>query len=451
MYQAMQETIGLKLLIATKDEGFSLDEFIIRLKEFAMKEGLPGIAAFFLRVVDELLQMRRLQSPRDEAPCCPHCGGRRLSVKHLEPRAMTTSIGEVKFAWRRLICSSCKKTHVPLRDFLRFSPWQSKTNELERVAVETFTEQTYRRGANHFATLGVNPVAPTTGRRWVMATQCGACDQKREDVEAVLADATGFKRRPDAAAGVDNAGEVRVSIGLTRKGAWVPLGAHTQESWEQIAADIGARVGQGDAKPKLAVIDGGRGMAEAFSKVANEVQRCEWHLVGQLRYALYDDGVKKPGQEPYVDKLAAILHVQMPESEIEKIGADERVELEKKLFGIAGQLDELIGTLEKNGHDQAAGYLRASQGHTFRWLAFWLKTGFRCPRTTSHLERLMREIGRRLKKIAFGWSEKGAAQMTRILIRKIVSPQEWEEHWKKILRLDGNVTILFRSVGQAAA
>ena len=75
-----------------------------------------------------------------------------------------------------------------------------------------------------------------------------------------------------------------------------------------------------------------------------------------------------------------------------------------------------------------------------------MKTGFRCPRTTSYLERLMREIGRRLKKIAFGWSERGAAQMTRILIRKIVNPQQWEDYWKKVLRLDGHVQILFRSV-----
>jgi hypothetical protein len=450
MCQAMQQAIGLNLLIATSEEPFSLDEFILRLKEFALKEGLPGVAAFFLRVVDELLQLRRLQGPKDARPGCPHCGGCRLAVKHIEPRQMTTSIGEVKFGWRRLVCASCGRSHVPLRDFLRLSPWQSKSGELERVAMEVFSSQSYRRASAGFGRLGVQPVPPSTGRDWVMATQCGACDQKHEDVEAVLADATGYKRRPDAAGGVDNQGEVRVSIGLTRTGAWVPLGAHTQENWEQIAADIGTRVGQGEAKPQLAVLDGGRGMAEAFAKVANSVQRCEWHLVGQLRYALYDDGVKKPGQEPYVKQLAAILHVQMPEEEIEKIKPEERAGLEQKLFGIAGQLDELIGTLERAGHQQAAGYLRASQGHTFRWLAFWLKTGFRCPRTTSKLERLMREIGLRLKKIAFGWSEKGAAQMTRILIRKIVNPDEWEAYWKKVLRLDGNVTILFRSVGPAA-
>jgi len=445
----MQESIALKLLIATAEDGFSLDEFVLRLKEFAMREGLPGLAAFYLCVVDELLQVRRMMAVGDARARCPHCGQGPLSVKHIERRQVTTSIGEVKFGWRRVICSACKKTHVPLRDFLRLDRWQSKSNELERVAVETFSEQTYRRGTQNFLKIGVLPVPRSTGHRWIMQTESGACDQKREDVAVVMADGTGFKRRPDAQTGVDNQGEVRVSIGLTRGGAWVALGAHTQESWEQIADAVGARVGQGDRKPDLAVIDGGRGMAEAFSRVANTVQRCEWHLVDQLRYALYDDGVKKPGQREYLDQLAAIVHVQVPGGEIETIQPEERAGLEKKLLGIAGEFDELISTLERGGHDHAATYLKSSQGHTFRWLAFWLKTGFRCPRTTSYLERLMREIGRRLKKMAFGWSEKGAAQMTRILIRKIVNAAEWDAYWKKVLRLDGNVTILFRSVSQA--
>ena len=446
----MQESIALNMLIATSDDGFSLDEFVICLKEFAMKEGLPGVAAFILRLVDEYLQVLRMKVPKSNRSRCPHCGGQELAVKHVEPRQMTTSIGEVKFSWRRLICLSCRKTHVPLRDYLKLERWQSKTGELARVAVETFCEQSYRRGTAHFSTIGVNPVARSTGQRWIMETQSAQCDQKCEDVAAIMADATGYKRRPDTSAGMDNAGEVRVSIGLKRNGQWVPLGAHTQETWDQIAAQIGVCVGQDQHKPELAVVDGGRGMAEAFSKVANSVQRCEWHLVSQLRYALYDDKVKKPGQQEYLDKLAALLHVQVPTAEIETIKPEERAELEKKLIGLAGEMDELIGTLERNDHPQAAGYLRASQAHTFRWLAFWLKTGFRCPRTTSYLERLMREIGRRLKKIAFGWSEKGAAQMTRILIRKIVNPQEWEDYWKKALRLDGNVKILFRSVCPAA-
>ena len=127
----MQESIALKLLIATSEEDFSLDEFIIRLKEFAMTEGLSGIAAFFLGLLDQLLQVRRLTG----RGCAGHLSALRRKASGGQASGAAparTGIGEVKFSWRRLICSSCKKTHVPLRDFLRLDRWQSKSNELQR-------------------------------------------------------------------------------------------------------------------------------------------------------------------------------------------------------------------------------------------------------------------------------------------------------------------------------
>ena len=50
------------------------------------------------------------------------------------------------------------------------------------------------------------------------------------------------------------------------------------------------------------------------------------------------------------------------------------------------------------------------------------------------------------KKIGFGWTDAGAEQMARILLRRITDPTEWAEYWKKRLRLDGKVQIRFHSV-----
>ncbi len=88
----------------------------------------------------------------------------------------------------------------------------------------------------------------------------------------------------------------------------------------------------------------------------------------------------------------------------------------------------------------------AARARMFRWLEFWLETGLVTPATTGYLERLMRELGRRLKKIGFGWTDAGAAQRARIPLRRITDPREWAEYWKKRLRLDGRVRILFRRV-----
>ena len=62
------------------------------------------------------------------------------------------------------------------------------------------------------------------------------------------------------------------------------------------------------------------------------------------------------------------------------------------------------------------------------------------------IERLMREIGRRLKKIAFGWSESGAAKMARMVIARILNPTSWREHWESRRRIVGDAIIVFQGV-----
>jgi hypothetical protein len=63
----------------------------------------------------------------------------------------------------------------------------------------------------------------------------------------------------------------------------------------------------------------------------------------------------------------------------------------------------------------------------------------------------MRELGRRIKKIGFGWTDQGAAQMARILLRRVTDAQEWAEYWKKRLRLEGRVLFRFRGARTVTA
>lgn len=443
----MQKSIALHTLIATSDDGFSFDEFILCLNEYAMKDGLPGIASFVLSLIDQLLLVRQTIGPEDQRMACAHCEGKRFTCKDRAPRSIRTGIGKVNFKWRRLICLKCKRQLIPLRTFTRLERWQSKTNELERTAMEVFTEQSYRRGANHFKQIGVIPVPHSTAHRWVMETDSASINTQHSDVDVVMADGTGFKRRPNKADGVDNKGEVRVGVGLTRKGKWVALCAETEESWDDLSTRMNARVGQGEQAPSMAVCDGERGLPEALAKLAGNVQRCTWHLTHQLRFALYDDKVKKPEQKPHLDELATILAINVPVDSLKPVDPEKRAEVEQKMMKSAAAMDQLIGVLNQAGHTHAATYLQKAQSQSFSWLSFWLQSGIYCERTTSYLERLMREIGRRLKKIAFGWKPEGAAQMTRLIIRKIVNPDEWNLYWKERLGVEGNVHIVFRSVG----
>ena len=76
----------------------------------------------------------------------------------------------------------------------------------------------------------------------------------------------------------------------------------------------------------------------------------------------------------------------------------------------------------------------------------WLRTGLVSPRVSSWIERVMREIARRLKRMAFGWSKRGAEKMCRIVLKRFTDRIGWEAWWQKKLRLEGHVQLTFRGV-----
>lgn len=61
-------------------------------------------------------------------------------------------------------------------------------------------------------------------------------------------------------------------------------------------------------------------------------------------------------------------------------------------------------------------------------------------------ERIFREIGRRLKKIAWGWSDLLATKTARIILIKWASIQKWEQYWMERPGIHGNFLINVESV-----
>ncbi len=67
------------------------------------------------------------------------------------------------------------------------------------------------------------------------------------------------------------------------------------------------------------------------------------------------------------------------------------------------------------------------------------------------VERVMRELGRRLKKLAYNWSDHGAVKIARIVLKKFTDIKGWDDYWKKRMKLDGNVILSianFRVISQ---
>ena len=162
----MQNIIAMEVLSATSEKGFSLDELVFKTKVLFETEGLAGFVGLVLQLADERICMNMVQgkNQHSEQACC-------LDPKYeyhgRSNRRFRTSVGHVMIRWRRLRCTCCGKTLIPLRSFLGLELYQSKTSELEKIVTEIVSEQTYRRSSNHLGSIGSIPVPKSTAHRWV--------------------------------------------------------------------------------------------------------------------------------------------------------------------------------------------------------------------------------------------------------------------------------------------
>lgn len=437
----MQNIIALEIVSAVSEAGFSLDELVVRTKELFEREGMPGFVRLVLLLMDELLCLRLVkgQSKWKPKPCC---GRGRYEQSRRDVKLLRTSIGTVHMEWRRLRCTKCGKSFVPMREFLGLEQYQSKTAELEQMVAEVVSEQSYRRTSKHLDLIGEVPVPKSTAHRWVMQSECDELAVDGKAVGIVVADGTGYKRRPDAEK--NNRGELKVVLGVGSDGTVVPVGAWSGESWEDIGKEIKDNAIDWKKEGKILVSDGERRLADALASVAESAQRCHWHAPNDVNYAMWEDKAPLDERRAMQSRIAGLIGIELPESDFEKVKPDDKAALVEKTETAEEKLDELIAELSGKGYYKAATYVRNAKESLFSYVRFWLKYGLVCPRAASMIERMMREIGRRLKKIAFGWSEKGAAKMARIIIKRITSAGEWEKYWNDRLRLNGNVMLVFR-------
>lgn len=436
-------TLGCLANLPLKD-GFSLDELVLETRRMFDEEGMSGLVNVLVQLLDLIVYPPLLgRWEKTEASCCKHA---HYVVHSRESKSVRSSAGLLNLLWTRIRCVGCGRSFVPLRGYLNMEPHQRKTSELEKIVAEVVSEQSYRRTSQHLKTVGSIPVPHTTLHRWVMKSDCDEISLKKR-VKTLIADGTGFKQKPDADG--SNRGEVCVVIGIAKDNSIVPYGAWTQESWAEISREI-KKANHSHPKIKftpiadLLVSDGEAPLVKYMGRLAKETQRCVWHLPHDLHPLLkYADKASGAEAEKFTAELAATINIELPKEDIEKVGLQDRLELEKRAFEAEKSVQGLIDELAARGYKAASTYLANAKGRMFNYLRLWLKTGVVHPRVSSQIERMMREIGRRIKKIGHGWSPEGAAKMTRILIKRITSADEWNQHWNAKLKLSGKVKLSY--------
>jgi len=404
---------------------------------------MAGFVSLVLELVDAWLCRGIISGSGGWQPK-PCCAAPCYESKDRLERRLRTSVGTVRLRWRRLRCCHCGRSCLPLREFTNLEPYQSKTAELERIVTEVVAEQNYRRLSRHLRLIGEIPVAKSTAHRWVMASDCDEVTSEGKRSALLFADGTGYKRRPDAKRGLDNGGELRVVLGVTSTGTVLPLGAFSGQSWKEIGEAL--RPAESEPLADVLISDGELGLTEGLAHLVRDQQRCHWHQVHDLDRFMWMDGAGKDERRKRQAQLAGIIGIELPAEDFEQVSEKDKAGIDQAVTTAEQQLEGLVKTLAGRGYKRAARYIGYAKERLFTYVRWWLKCGLVMPRASSMIERLMRELGRRLKRIAFGWSERGAAKIARIIIKRVTSAQEWTAYWHARLRITGKVILTLNRV-----
>jgi len=368
------------------------------------------------------------------------CHGRKIRKRgyRKNPRHFDTVFGKLELPLRVVECLKCGAIYSPFLGALGVDRYKRKEANFENEVIEAVIDTNYRRlikGRSIDISLG-------GVHNLVVGSDIDKAYQgivPLENLKGVMADETGVKQYKG------RKGELRAVIGITTTGRVEPLGSFTNTQWPEIEKVIKKRIKGGEALNIPFLYDGEPGLENFLADVA-ESQRCTWHGPRGLYHALWEDGLKKKDSQSSIDKIKHLIGIELPEGDYELLKEEDKNQVKIKYESSKEQVKELIQTFRDKGYQHGASYLENLSERLFTYVEIWLKTGVIAPKTTSLLERVFRELGRRLKKIAYGWSDKTVTNLSKMILLKQYSRKKWEEYWKRKLDIKGYFNIYIRSI-----
>jgi hypothetical protein len=448
----MEQQVHITLQFEIATGKVNLNEIVYRLdqiKNTVMLEVLKAILANYDDLIAQRLsrqggvitpsKMRKGlgRHIRKDDPKNRFCHGRTIRKRgyRKRPRIISTVFGKLELPIRVAECCVCGTRYSPLLDALKVAPYSRKETNFEHEVIEAVIDTNYRRlieGRSVDISLGGihNLVVGSD------IAQLEEADVDLDDLSAIMADGTGYKRQRG------KKGELRSVIGITTGGKVEPLGTFANTQWGEIEKIIKDRFKETKASGIPFIYDGEPGLDDFLADVT-ESQRCTWHGPRGLYHSLWEDGLKKKDSQPQIDKLKHLIGIELPQDDYELLDDKDKESVEEKYRSSKMEIDELIDVFREHGYHKGATYLENLSNRIFTNIELWLKTGVIAPKTTSLLERIFREIGRRVKRIAWGWADATVTNLSKMIILKKYSKGKWEKYWKQKLGIKGYFSIRF--------
>lgn len=443
----MQHNISSSLGVCLSEDGFSLDELVIKLKELFETQAYGDILRHILLLSEAIHKLQIMQQHPSSIKC--ECGSNRLVLNGTQKRNINTSLGIVSFdRLSRVKCNACGKSFTLLLRYLKISSHQTKSGELEKLVLEQSASNSYRRANKAvFEMTGVR-LRHTTFHNWVMHTNADYISVPADVIGTVPGEVfvDGTKCKAIGDDGKPRQGHIKVILGVNGSGEVYPIGSWTgNEPWSQISEEINRRKIK-FPEGTILLSDAEPGLADALAAHFKEQQRCHWHLVRDTYHAMWRDGATHAKSKPIQDALKAVLAIELPSENFQKVAESEKDQIEERMETAEKQIQRLINYLREKGYDDAATYIQRSKKYLFGYVRRWLKLGISCPRASSLIERTMRKIARRVKNISYNWKSEGLGKIVKIVLKIFSQPAQWEEYWSKQMSMNQSVLLNFRIV-----
>jgi hypothetical protein len=430
----------------------NLNEIVYRLKEFRdslMIRMLKEILVSYDDLILDRLTRTKIYPSKMRKGLGRHvrkddaedrfCRGRKVYRRGSRNRKIKTVFGSLDMRVRMAECLTCGSRYSPLLNALQVAPYSRKETNVEYEVTEAVIDTNYRRlieGRSIDISLGgVHNIVVGSDIDKVFQDDIPA-----EDLSGIMADGTGVKQHKGSK------GELRTVIGISQQGRVVPLGSFANTPWPEIENVVKERIkGTADHYPIPFVYDGEPGLDNFLSGIA-DTQRCTWHAPRGLYHALWEDGLKKKDSQPQIDKVQQLVGIELPAGDFEILKEEDKEPVRARYEKSKKEVQELISTFYEKGYQKGASYLENLSKRLFTNIELWLSTGIIAPKTTSLLERVFREIGRRLKRIAWGWSDAAVTNLSKMILIKQYAKDKWEQFWKEKLGIKGYFNIQIQTV-----
>ena len=443
----MQCNITTSLIVSLSETGFGLDELVYRMEDLANKKAFPELLRTIILVVDENLRLKVMLKQSLPPKCGCSCDCPDLVLDGGMPRKIRTRLGVVELPRiTRVKCKHCGRTFTPLTLMCGLEKNQTMSNELAKLVLEQCAQESYRVAAGNIHEMTAAKECHSTFRRWVLKTDADDINVPEDAMGAVpgVLYADGTKCKSIGADGHACKGDVKVLLGVRNEGSVFPIGTWTgHETWQEISDQLTKRqVKFPDGS--ILVCDGEIGLAESLSKLVSDEQRCQWHVHRDLYHMMRMNGGKIKDVRPMQERLRGIMAIELPKESFAQVPEDQKASIKAKMEQAERDLDVLIGDIRSKGYTVAVNYLERAKHAMFGYVRRWLALGLVCPRASSFIERTMRAIGRRIKKLGYNWKDEGVGKIARIVLKLFATEGEWEEYWRKRMDLNQSVMLNFK-------